>query len=153
MLLKEFPLNDEELNRLYQLTLEQMHQLCIRYPDKNDDETRIIYNEIIENWNKYRTSLGEFWLNRLDARKRQAIIRIVWNNVQKIIKQLCNTNDSIQQLSLIKYLTKLEQKLLSNNGQYLWEICQKKQKYLIQKKKFLIFSILFCFFKVHLNHH
>ena len=106
-----------------------MQQLCIRYPNKSDDETRRIYNEISENWNKYRSSLGEFWLVRLDTRKRQAIIRIVWNNVQQIMKQLWTVDEFIQQLSLTKHLTKLEQRLLTNNGQCLWDICQNKHKY------------------------
>ena len=122
-------MNDDELNRLYQSTLEQMHQLCIRYPNKSDDETRRIYNEISDNWNKYRSSLGEFWLARLDTRKRQAIIRIVWNNVQQIMKQLWTVNEFIEQLSLSRHLAKLEQRLLSNNGQYLWDICQNRHKY------------------------
>ena len=106
-----------------------MHQLCIRYPNKTDDETRRIYNEIIDNWNKYRSSLGEFWLARLDTRKRQAIIRIVWNNVQQIMKQLWTVDEFIEQLSLTRHLAKLEQRLLSNNGQYLWDICQNRHKY------------------------
>jgi hypothetical protein len=106
-----------------------MHQLCIRYPEKSDDETRQIYNDIMENWNKYRISLGEFWLTRLDTRKRQAIIKIVWNNVQKIMKQISIVGEFVEHLSLTKHLTKLEQRLLANNGQYLWDICQKRQKY------------------------
>jgi hypothetical protein len=120
-----------------------MHQLCIRYPDKTDDETRRICNEMMENWNKYRTSLGEFWLTRLDTRKRQAIIRIVWNNVQKIMKQLWTVEEFIEHLSLTKHLVKLEQRLLANNGQYLWDICQKRQKYLNK-----IFSFFINFFVI-----
>lgn len=136
---KEYQLNDNQLNRLYQLTLEQMHQLCIRYPDKTDDETKKICNDILENWNKYRTSLGEFWLTKLDTKKRQSIIKIVWNNVQKIMKQLWNGEDLVEHLSLSKHLAKLEQRLLINNGQYLWDICQKKHKYFILKICFLFF--------------
>ncbi|CAF0804560.1 unnamed protein product [Rotaria sordida] len=123
---KELQMSDADLNRLYQLTLEQMHQLCIRYPNKSDDETRQICHEIVENWNKYRTSIGEFWLSKLDTRKRQAIIRIVWNNVQQIMKQLWKIDQYVEQLSLSKHLTKLEQRLLANNGQYLWDICQNR---------------------------
>lgn len=121
-------LNDDELNRLYQLTLEQMHLLCIRYPDKSDEDTRRIYDDILEHWNDYRTSIGDFWLNRLDTRKRQAIIKIVWNNVHKIIKQIWTVEQFIEHLSLTKHLIQLEQKLLANNGQFLWEICQKRQR-------------------------
>lgn len=105
-----------------------MHQLCIRYPNKSDDETRRLYNDIVDNWNKYRTSLGEFWLNRLDARKRQAILKIVRNNVQQIMKQLWIHSSSIEHVSLMRHFLQLEQRLLNNNGQYLWEICQNKQK-------------------------
>ena len=43
-----------------------MNLLCIRYPNKSDDETRRICNDICENWNKYRSSIGEFWLIKLD---------------------------------------------------------------------------------------
>jgi hypothetical protein len=110
-----------------------MHNLCIRYPEKSDDETRRMCNDINENWNRYRSSLGDFWLNKLDTRKRQAIIKIVWNNVQKIMKQVWTVEDFIEQLSLTKHLARLEQRLLANNGQYLWDICQKKQKYLPEK--------------------
>jgi hypothetical protein len=110
-----------------------MHNLCIRYPEKSDDETRRMCNDINENWNRYRSSLGDFWLNKLDTRKRQAIIKIVWNNVQKIMKQIWTVEDFIEQLSLTKHLARLEQRLLANNGQYLWDICQKKQKYLLEK--------------------
>lgn len=106
-----------------------MHQLCIRYPNKSDDETRRICHEIVENWNKYRTSLGEFWLSKLDSRKRQAIIRIVWNNVEQIMKQLCPVDQYVEQLSLSKHLARLEQRLLANNGQYLWDICQNRYKF------------------------
>ena len=120
--------SDQELTRFYQSTLEQMHQLCIRYPNKSDDETRRLYNDIVDNWNKYRTSLGEFWLNRLDAKKRQAILKIVRNNVQQIMKQLWIHPSSIEHLSLTRHFLQLEQRLLNNNGQYLWEVCQNKQK-------------------------
>ncbi|UJR38470.1 hypothetical protein I4U23_031138 [Adineta vaga] len=123
---KESQLNPDELNRLCQSILEQMHQLCIRYPNKTADETRQICNEVNKNWNKYRSSIGEFWLHRLDSRKRQAITRIVWSNVQQIIKQIWRIDQPIEQLSLSKHLMKLEQRLLSNNGQCLWEICQNK---------------------------
>ncbi|CAF1350883.1 unnamed protein product [Adineta ricciae] len=123
---KELQLSAEELNRLYQLILEQMHQLCIRYPHKTADETRRICHEVVENWNKYRSPIGEFWLSRLDAPKRQAIIRIVWTNVQQIIKQICTTDEPIEHLSLSKHLIKLEQRLLSNHGQCLWDICQNR---------------------------
>jgi len=112
-----------------------MHQLCIRYPEKTDDETRRICHDINDNWNKYRTSLGEFWLSKLDTRKRQSIIKIVWNNVQKIMKQIWTVEEFIEHLSLTKHLAKLEQRLLANNGQYLWDICQKRQKYLHRRKK------------------
>ena len=127
ILLKENQLTEDESNRLCQLTLEQMHQLCIRYPDKSDEETRRIYMEINENWNKYRTSIGEFWLTRLDARKRQSVIKIVWNNVQKIIKKIWTLETFTEEISLNKHFAKLEQKLLVNNGQFLWDLCQKKQ--------------------------
>ncbi|CAF3166961.1 unnamed protein product [Rotaria socialis] len=123
---KELQINDDQLNHLYQSTLEQMHQLCIRYPNKSDDETRRICNEIVENWNKYRSLIGEFWLSKLDTKKRQAIIRIVWNNVQQIMKQLWTVDHYIEQLSLSKHLAKLEQRLLANSGQYLWDICQNR---------------------------
>lgn len=122
------PTIDDQLNNLYQLTLDQMHQLCIRYPNKSDDETRRIYTEITENWNKHRPSIGEFWLSKLDARKRQAIIKIVWNNIQQIMKQLWTADQCIEQLSLSKHLVRLEQRLLANNGQYLWDICQNRYK-------------------------
>ena len=105
-----------------------MHQLCIRYPNKSDEETRRVYNDIVENWNKYRTSLGEFWTNRLDSRKRQAVLKIVRNNVNQIMKQLWNHEQSIESLSLNRHFMKLEQRLLANNGQYLWEICQSRYK-------------------------
>jgi hypothetical protein len=105
-----------------------MHQLCIRYPNKSADETRRICNEIVENWNKYRTPLGEFWLVRLDTQKRQAITRIVWNNVQQIMKQIYTVDEFVEQLSLSRHLTKLEQRLLANNGQCLWDICQNRDK-------------------------
>lgn len=142
-------LNDDELNRLYQLTLEQMHLLCIRYPEKSDEETRRIYEDILEHWNDYRTSIGDFWLNRLDTRKRQAIIKIVWNNVYKIIKQIWTVEQFIEHLSLTKHLVQLEQKLLANNGQFLWEICQKRQRY-NSRFCFSSFSKLFLsFFEVH----
>jgi hypothetical protein len=105
-----------------------MHQLCIRYPNKSADETRRICNEIVENWNKYRTPLGEFWLVRLDTQKRQAITRIVWNNVQQIMKQIYTVEEFVEQLSLSRHLAKLEQRLLANNGQCLWDICQNRDK-------------------------
>jgi len=105
-----------------------MHQLCIRYPNKSADETRRICNEMVENWNKYRTPLGEFWLVRLDTQKRQAITRIVWNNVQQIMKQIYTVEEFVEQLSLSRHLTKLEQRLLANNGQCLWDICQNRDK-------------------------
>ncbi|CAF1217391.1 unnamed protein product [Rotaria sp. Silwood1] len=123
---KELQMSDDELNRLYQLILEQMHQLCIRYPNKSDDETRRICHDIVENWSKYRSSIEEFWLSKLDTRKRQAIIRIVWNNVQQIMKQLWKIDQYVEQLSLSKHFAKLEQRLLANNGQYLWDICQNR---------------------------
>jgi hypothetical protein len=119
--------SEQDLTRFYQSTLEQMHQLCIRYPNKSDDETRAVYHEIVDNWTKYRASLGEFWLTRLDARKRQAILKIVRNNVQQIMKQLWTYEQSLEQLSLTRHFTKLEQRLLTNNGQYLWDLCQNKQ--------------------------
>ena len=121
--------NDDELNRLYQLTLEQMHQLCIRYPEKSDEETQRICNDMNENWNKYRAPLGEFWLTRLDTRKRQAIFKIVWNNVHKIIEQIWTVDEFVEDLSLVKHLAKIEQRLLANNGQYFWDVCQRRQKY------------------------
>ncbi|CAF3646526.1 unnamed protein product [Adineta steineri] len=124
---KELQLSDIELTRFYQSILEQMHQLCIRYPNKTADETRQICNEVIENWKKYRTSLGQFWLAKLDTKKRQAILRIVWNNVQQIIKQIWTIDESVEHLSLSKHFAKLEQRLLTNNGQCLWDICQNKQ--------------------------
>ncbi len=105
-----------------------MHQLCIRYPNKSADETRRICNEIAENWNRYRTPLGEFWLVRLDTQKRQAITRIVWNNVQQIMKQIYTVEEFVEQLSLSRHLAKLEQRLLANNGQCLWDICQNRDK-------------------------
>ena len=120
--------SEQDLTRFYQSTLEQMHQLCIRYPNKSDEETRQVYSEIVDNWSKYYTSLGEFWLTRLDTRKRQAILKIVRNNVHQIMKQLWTHEQSLEQLSLTRQLTKLEQRLLTNNGQYLWEICQRKQQ-------------------------
>lgn len=121
-------MSEQDLTRFYQLTLEQMHQLCIRYPNKSDDETRQVYHEIVDNWTKYRTSLGEFWLTRLDGRKRQAILKIVRNNVHQIMKQLWTHEQALEQLSLTRQFTKLEQRLLTNNGQYLWDICQNKQQ-------------------------
>jgi hypothetical protein len=125
---QESALTDAELNRFYRLTLEQMQQLCIRYPNKTDDETRRLCCDIVDNWNKYRSSIGEFWLNKLDARKRQAILQIVRNNVQQIMKQLWPHEQSTEQLSLTRHLVQLEQRLLGNNGQYLWDICQNKHK-------------------------
>ena len=106
-----------------------MHQLCIRYPNKTADETQRICHEIVENWNKYRNSIGDFWLSRLDGPKRQAITRIVWTNVQQIIKQICTTDEPIEHLPLSKHLIKLEQRLLSSHGQCLWDICQNRHKY------------------------
>lgn len=149
LLIKENQLNEDEFNRLCQLTLEQMHQLCIRYPEKSDEETRRIYMEINENWGKYRNSIGEFWLTRLDSRKRQSIIKIVWNNVQKIIKKIWTMETFIEQLSLNKHFVKLEQKLLANNGQFLWDLCQKKQNsfestMIVSKNRLSPFEVACC---------
>ena len=121
-----------------------MHQLCIRYPNKSDDETRKICNEINGNWSKYRSAIGEFWLIKLDSRKRQGIITIVWNNVQQIMKQLSTNNLFVEQLSLSKHLTKLEQRLLANNGQFLWDICQSRHKY-SQENQLFINLIFICY--------
>lgn len=115
-----------------------MHQLNIRYPNKNDEETRRVYNEINDNWNKYRGLIGEFWSSRLDTRKRQAIIKIVRNNVHQIMKRLWPSDKSIEHLSLNRHFSKLEQRLLANNGQYLWEICQSRYRFYFWQREILL---------------
>ena len=121
-----------------------MQQLHIRYPDKTGDETRRICNEVAENWNKYRSSLGEFWLAKLDTPKRQAIIGIAWSNVQKIIKQIWTLDGSVEHLSITRHLAKLQQRLLANNGQCLWDICQNKHKYVERELALFPPLVVFC---------
>ncbi|CAF1222750.1 unnamed protein product [Rotaria sordida] len=123
---KELQLTDNDLNRLYQLILDQMNKLCIHYPNKSNKQTYRICNEIIENWNSYKSDIGRYWLVEFDANKRQSIIDIVWNNVQQIIKKVCILDELVQQLPLNRHLMKLQRRLLANHGQCLWDACQNK---------------------------
>ncbi|CAF3166581.1 unnamed protein product [Rotaria socialis] len=123
---KKLQLNDDDINRLYQLILDQMNKLCIHYPNKSYKETNHIFIEIMKNWNEYKSDIGRFWLAEFDANKRQSIIDIVWNNVQQIIKKLCIFDELAQQLSLNRHLMKLQRRLLANHGQCLWDTCQNK---------------------------
>ncbi|CAF4014313.1 unnamed protein product [Rotaria sp. Silwood2] len=122
----ELQLTDNELNRLYQLILDQMNKLRIHYPNKSDKETNQICIEIIENWNRYKPDIGRYWLVEFDANKRQSIIDIVWNNVQQITRKVCILDELVQQLPLNRHLIKLQRRLLANHGQCLWDTCQNK---------------------------
>ncbi|CAF4747142.1 unnamed protein product, partial [Rotaria sp. Silwood1] len=123
---KELQLTNTDLNRLYQLILNQMNKLRIHYPNKSDKETNQICIEIIENWNRYKSDIGRYWLVEFDANKRQSIIDIVWNNVQLIMKKVCIIDELVQQLPLNRHLMKLQRRLLANHGQCLWDTCQNK---------------------------
>ena len=124
-----FASNDEEtLHRRYRAILEQMDRLCIRYPNKSEEETRRISSEIIDNWKVHRSSIEEFWLVRLDTRKRQAILTIVRNNTQQIMKKSVASDQAIEQLSLSRHLDRLEQRLLTNNGRCFWDLCLNRHK-------------------------
>ncbi|CAF4931938.1 unnamed protein product [Rotaria sp. Silwood1] len=125
---KELQLTNTDLNRLYQLILNQMNKLRIHYPNKSDKETNQICIEIIENWNRYKSDIGRYWLVEFDANKRQSIIDIVWNNVQLIMKKVCIIDELVQQLPLNRHLMKLQRRLLANHGQCLWDTCQNKHK-------------------------
>ncbi|CAF0727093.1 unnamed protein product [Didymodactylos carnosus] len=124
---KDLALKEDEIVKLHQLTYEHMQQLCIRYPGKSADDTKNVCQDIIENWKLYKVQISEFWLVRLDGKKRQAIINIVSNNVKNIFKKVWIIQD-IENLTISRHIAKIVQRLLVANGQCLWEACQDNDK-------------------------
>ena len=82
----------------------------------------------MENWTEYKADIGRFWLVELDANKRESIIRMVWINVQQIMKKVCIIDELAQHLPLNRHLSKIERRLLANHGQCMWETCQNRHK-------------------------
>ena len=85
--------------------------------------------QIVDQWEHYKADLARFWFVELDAQKRQSAIGIVWNNLQAILKKLCILDEIVQELPLCRYLRKLKERLLANNGQCLWDACRNKNRY------------------------
>ncbi|UJR07694.1 hypothetical protein I4U23_011979 [Adineta vaga] len=123
---KALQLTNEDLNRLNQMIFNEMKKLCIHYPNRSDRETDRIYTEITDNWTRYKSDIGRFWLVELDASKRESVIEMVWNNIQQIMKKLCVINELVEQLPLNRHLLKIQRRLLANHGQCMWETCQNR---------------------------
>ena len=107
--------DEDEIIQLY----DSLCELNIKFPGKTQAEATEILNSILDNWRYHKPRVGNYWLVKLDAIKRQKVVDIVRNNVRAVLQKFYENQD-IEKKNITKYLNKVFNRMLWSHGQGLW---------------------------------
>lgn len=112
-------MSENNLSKLTIAVLKLLNQLEIKFPGKNNDQTKVLINSIYSKLETYKPKLANYWMIKLDDSKRAKILNIVKSNLIVILQKVYMVS-TVENLRLFKIFTKLLNRMLWMHGQGLW---------------------------------
>ncbi|XP_043929343.1 tubulin polyglutamylase TTLL7 [Protopterus annectens] len=109
----------EQEEELTKQTLSSLLDMRIKFPGKNDDETELVLDAIMDNWKHHKSKVASYWLVKLDCGKQRKVLDIVRTNVCYILQRIWKVPE-VEYLRLYRIFNRVFNRLLWSHGQGLW---------------------------------
>ncbi|PAA82393.1 hypothetical protein BOX15_Mlig025648g3 [Macrostomum lignano] len=112
--------DQQEAEQLCRRMLDQLNELCIRFPGKSAQQAEQVLAGLHQNWRQNKALVAGYWLAKLDADKRRKVIDIVRQNVRATLSRCWRSGADLDESRICRLFDRVFARLLSSNGQGLW---------------------------------